>query len=61
MGRVVHSGEIAVLGMGRDSTSTPDRSVPDSNSKDAFGWALRPALVTRVPVTFGSNKIKRSD
>ena len=44
-----------------DNASTLDWKVPSSNPIDALSQALVPNLITRLPVTFGSNNIKQSD
>lgn len=51
--RLTELGRVAQWG----NASTPDGTVPAI----ALSWALGPSLVTRLSVTFGPNKIKRSD
>ena len=43
-----------------ESKPTPYCRVPVSNSTDVLGWNLEPNLMTTLPVTFGSGKIKCS-
>lgn len=38
-----------------------DPNVSDSNPTDVLSRSLGPSLIVRFAVTFGSNKIKRSD
>ena len=45
----------------QDNASTLDWKVPSSNPTDALSQALGPNLITRLPVSFGANKIKQSD
>ena len=44
-----------------DNASTLDWEVPSSNPTDALSQALGSNLILRLPVTFGSHKIKQSD
>ena len=44
-----------------DNTPTLDWKIPSSNPTDELSQALGPNLITRLPVTFGSNKITQSD
>ena len=43
------------------SGKTPDGKVPGSNLINVLNQTLVPNLVVKLPMTFESNKIKRSD